>query len=172
MRQLKKNKQKMFYSEPKNNKVYDSNGNALVNDNDDFIISQMKDAPEPTEDIYARDAAGNIIYTNVDGELIPVLSEVKNNYEPPTIFYANISFNSGETTMAEYGLNVSNYDAVISADKGKLPFNERTLIWHTSTPEIDDYGQAIPESADYRVVAIKTSLNEERFILKKRVDDE
>jgi hypothetical protein len=39
-------------------------------------------------------------------------------------------------------------------------------------PEIDDYGQVIPETADYRVVAIKTSLNEERFILKKRVDDE
>lgn len=172
MRQLKKNKQKMFYSEPKNNKIYDSNGNTLVNDENNYIVSQMKDAPEPTEDIYARDEEGNIIYTNVDGELIPVLSETKNNYEPPTIFYANISFNSGETIMAEYGLNVSNYDAVISADKGKLPFDERTLIWHTSAPEIDDYGQAIPESADYRVVAIKTSLNEERFILKKRVDDE
>ena len=74
--------------------------------------------------------------------------------------------------MAEYGLNTSNYDAIISADKGVLGFNEQTLIWHTSEPLIDDYGQAIQESADYRVVAIKTSLNEERFILKKRVDDE
>lgn len=172
MRQLKKNKQKMFYSSPKDDKIYDSNGNALINHEGDYIISKIPNAPEDTEDIYAKDEDGNIIYTNVDGELFPVLSETKNNYEPPTIFYANISFNSGETVMAEYGLNVSNYDAVISAEKGKLPFDERTLIWHTSTPEIDDYGQVIPETADYRVVAIKTSLNEERFILKKRVDDE
>lgn len=172
MRQLKKNKQKMFYSSPKDDKIYDSNGNALVNHEGDYIISKIPNEPGDTEDIYAKDADGNIIYTDVDGELFPVLSETKNNYEPPTIFYANISFNSGETVMAEYGLNVSNYDAIISAEKGKLPFDERTLIWHTSTPEIDDYGQVIPETADYRVVAIKTSLNEERFILKKRVDDE
>lgn len=172
MRQLKKNKQKMFYSTPKDNRIYDSKGNALVNHDGDYIVYRSPNAPEDTEDIYAKDEDGNIIYTNVDGELFPVLSETKNNYEPPTIFYANISFNSGETVMAEYGLNVSNYDAIISAEKGKLPFDERTLIWHTSLPEIDDYGQAIPETADYRVVAIKTSLNEERFILKKRVDDE
>ncbi len=172
MRQLEQNKQKMFYSTPKDNRLYDSNGNALVNADGDYIVYSSPNAPEDTEDIYAKDEDGNIIYIEFEGERIPVVAETKNNYEPPSIFYANISFNSGETVMAEYGLNTSNYDAIISADKGVLGFNEQTLIWHTSEPLIDDYGQAIQESADYRVVAIKTSLNEERFILKKRVDDE
>lgn len=172
MRQLKRNKQKMYYSTPKTNIIYDSNGNKLVDGDGAYIVSASPNDPEPTEDIYARDEDGNIIYTDVDGELIPVLSEVKEYYEAPTIFYANISFNSGETAIAEYGLNVSDYSAIISAEKGKLPFDERTLIWHTSQPEIDDYGHAIPETADYRVIAVKTSINEERFILKKRVDDE
>ena len=170
MRTLKKNKQKMFYSTPKDNKIYDSNGNRLIDSDNDFIVSYSPNSPDPTEDIYATDDEGNIIYTEVDGKLYPVKSEIKQNYEPPTIFYANISFNSGETVMAEYGLNPGNYDAVINADKGVLPFDERTLIWHTSIPEIDDYGQAKPESADYIVVAVRTSLNEERFILKKRVE--
>lgn len=172
MRQLKRNKQKMYYSTPKTNIIFDSNGNKLVDGDGAYIVSASPNEPEPTEDIYARDEDGNIIYIDIDGESIPVLSEVKEYYEPPTIFHANISFNSGETSIAEYGLNVGDYSAVISADKGKFPFDERTLIWHTSEPQIDEYGHAIPETADYRVIAVKTSINEERFILKKRVDDE
>ena len=172
MRSLDANKQKMWYSTPKDNRIYDSNGNKLIDSDGDYIISHNPNEPEITETIYARDENGDIIYTDVDGELTPVPIETITGYDPPTIFHANISFNSGETQMAEYGLNVSGYDAVISAEKGKLLFNERTLIWHTSTPEVDNYGRAIKESADYRVIAVKTSLNEERFILKKRVDDE
>ena len=87
------------------------------------------------------------------------------------MFKANIGVNSGETREAEYGLNVSDYDAVISANKGELPLTEQTLIWHKSTVEYDANDNVKPESADYRVVAIKTSLNEERFILKKRVNE-
>lgn len=172
MRQLHRNKQKMYYSSPKDNKIADSDGNKLVNHDNDYIVYDTPNSPEPTEDIYVRDDDGNIVYTDVDGELVPVIDITLHNYSPPTLFKANISFNSGETVMAEYGLNTGNYDAVISADKGKLPFDERTIIWHTSEPKVDEYGQAIPDSADYRVVAVKTSLNEERFILKKRVDDE
>ena len=157
---------------PKNNKIYDSHGHPFVDSDNNYIVFKNPNSPDPTEDIYAKDEDGNVIYITYDGEQYPVVAETKANYEAPEIFYANISFNSGETVMAEYGLNTGNYDAIISADKGVLKFNERTLIWHTSEPEIDDFGQAVPESADYRVVAIKTSLNEERFILKKRVDDE
>lgn len=172
MKQLDQNKQKMYYSTIKNSRIYDSNGNKLIDGEGDNIVSASPNDIGDSEDIYARDEDGNIIYINVDGEDIPVISETVEYYEPPTIFRANISFNSGETAIAEYGLNVSDYSAIISAEKGKLPFDERTLIWHTSLPEIDDYGHAKPDTADYRVIAIKTSINEERFILKKRVDDE
>lgn len=120
--------------------------------------------------IYAKDDDGNIITIVVDGETEQVVDSTVQSYGTAIKFKANISFNSGETSMAEYGLNPGQYNAVINATKGKLPFNEQTLIWHTSEPQYKD-GLVIPESADYRVIAIKTSLNEERFILKKRVDD-
>ena len=119
---------------------------------------------------YARDPEGNIIYTEIDGQQIPVKAGVKPDYSEAVMFKANIGVNSGETKEAEYGLNVSDYDAIISAEKGKLPFTEQTLIWHKSKVGYDHEEHVIPETADYRVVAIKTSLNEERFILKKRVD--
>lgn len=122
--------------------------------------------------VYAYDEEGNVIYTNVDGEDVPVIETYKESYGTVTEFKANISFNSGETLMAEYGLDVTKYNAIISADKGKFPFNEQTLIWHKSTPQYGNDSSVLPESADYRVIAIKTSLNEERFILRARVDDE
>lgn len=121
--------------------------------------------------IYAKDEDGNILTTLVDGTEVPVIDSVVSGYGEVIEFKANISFNSGETTMAEYGLDSSKYNAVINATKGKFPFDEQTLIWHTSEPQFDDDDNVLPESADYRIVAIKTSLNEERFILKKRVDD-
>lgn len=120
--------------------------------------------------IYAKDDDGNIITITVDGETEQVVDSTVQSYGSAIEFKANISFNSGESSMAEYGLDVGKYNAVINATKGMLPFNEQTLIWHTSEPEYKD-GIVVPESADYRVIAIKTSLNEERFILKKRVDD-
>lgn len=141
MRQLRRNKQKMFYA------LY------------------TEEVP-----IYATDDEGNILTTEVDGETVQVVDSYVSGYTETVEFKANISFDSGETRMAEYGLNVGDYNAVISADKGTLPFDEQTLIWHNSEPEYNN-GAVVPESADYRVIAIKTSLNEERFILKKRVDD-
>lgn len=121
--------------------------------------------------IYARDDDGNVITQVIDGETVSVIDSYRQGYTDAVEFKANISFNSGDTRMAEYGLNVDSYNAVISADKGKLPFNEQTLIWFESTPQYDVDKYILPESADYRVVAIKTSLNEERFILKKRAED-
>lgn len=141
MRQLRRNKQKMFYA------LY------------------TEEVP-----IYATDDEGNILTTEVDGETVQVVDSYVSGYAEAVEFKENISFDSGETRMAEYGLNVGDYNAVISADKGTLPFDEQTLIWHNSEPEYNN-GAVVPESADYRVIAIKTSLNEERFILKKRVDD-
>lgn len=141
MRQLRRNKQKMFYA------LY------------------TEDVP-----IYAKDEEGNILTTDVDGVEVPVVDSYVSAYTEAVEFKANISFDSGETRLAEYGLNVGDYNAVISADKGVLPFDEQTLIWHNSEPEYKE-GVIVPESADYRIIAVKTSLNEERFILKKRVDD-
>lgn len=142
MRTLKKNEQTLYYA------------------------NYVGDIP-----IYATDEEGNILTTDVDGEIVEVIDSYKQGYTNPEEFEANISFNSGETIMAEYGLDVGEYNAVIQATKGEFPFNEQTLIWHTSEPEYDSSDNVLPESADYKVVAIKSSLNEERFILRKRAEE-
>lgn len=110
-------------------------------------------------------------YTEIDGEMVAVKIGTTQGYTTPVPFKANLSFDSGETKQSEYGLSVGDYDAIISADRGTLPLSEQSLIWHKSKPETDSSGLAVPESADYRVIAIKTSINEERFILKAREKD-
>ena len=162
MRQLRKNRQVLYFAQYEGQKpVYakdeaylmTESGNHLVTENGSPLVADI------------------LLTTEVDGEEVVVIDAYKDDYSVPAKFKANISFDSGETHLGEYGLNPSDYNAIISADKGKLPFDERTLIWHTSQLEYDEDGDIKPESADYRVIAVKTSLNEERFILKKRVDD-
>lgn len=162
MRQLRKNRQVLYYASYKGVKpIYATTENYLTTEDDKLIL---------TED--GKNLIGDVpLITGVDGEMVAVVDAYKDEYSVPAIFKANISFDSGETRLGEYGLNPSDYNAIISAEKGKLPFNERTLIWFQSEVEYDEDGLVKPETADYRVIAIKTSLNEERFILKKRVDD-
>ena len=162
MRQLHQNRQVLYYASYKGPKpIYATTENYLTTEDDKLVL---------TEDgkILICDVP---LMTDVDGEMVAVVDAYKNEYSVPAVFKANISFNSGETKQDEYGLNTSDYNAIISADKGKLPFDERTLIWYKSKMEYDEDGAIKPETADYRVIAIKTSLNEERFLLQKRVDD-
>ncbi len=169
MRTLSQNKQKMYFSNPGNfNYLVDQEGNFVVDNKENYIVdSEVLDIEVP---VYETDDEGNVITEIIDGEEIPVIIDYWTSYGMPFHFYANISFNSGETRMAEYGLNDGDYDAIIVAEKGKFPFTEQTLIWHKSKPRYNEQGIIKPESADYRVVAIKTSLNTDRFALKKRVD--
>ena len=162
MRQLRKNQQVIYFASYKGVKpVYATTESYLITEDDKLLL---------TED--GKLLLGNIpLMTDVDGEMVAVVDAYKDEYTVPARFKANISFDSGETRLGEYGLNPSDYNAIISAEKGKLPFDERTLIWFQSEVEYDEYGLVKPETADYRVIAVKTSLNEERFLLKKRVDD-
>lgn len=162
MRQLRKNHRTLYYASYEGVKpVYATTEKYLLTEDGKYLLTEageflIGDVPLTTE---------------VDGEIVAVVDAYKDKYTVPAVFKANISFDSGETRLGEYGLNPSDYNAIISAEKGKLPFDERTLIWFQSELEYDESGDVKPETADYRVIAVKTSLNEERFLLKKRVDD-
>lgn len=108
-------------------------------------------------------------YTDMDGTQVPIVEKTQ-GYTPISLFKANLSVNSGNTYQSEFGLNVGDYNAIVSANKGQLPFTEQTLIW-VNEPNTDSNGIADPETSDYRVIAIKSSINEERFILKARVNE-
>jgi hypothetical protein len=162
MRQLRKNRQILYFAQYQGEKpIYTYADDFLVTEKGDYLIT------ESGQQLVSH----HIMMTEIDGEYVEVVDAYKDEYSVPAMFKANISFDSGETQLGEFGLNPSDYNAIISAEKGKLPFTEQTLIWHKSPVEFDEHGDVKPETADYRVIAIKTSLNEERFILKKRVDD-
>lgn len=140
MMMLESNKQKMYYS------------------------LQTEEIP-----VYETDDDGNIIYIDVDGESIPVSTgDTELGYSEPVEMRANISFGTTETTTQEFGVDVSDYDAIVVYGKGKYPLTETALIWFESEPRYKDYSETIidGDSADYKVVSVRNTLNEGKAILK------
>ena len=118
--------------------------------------------------VYERNKDGSIKYVNVSGKEVPVeTGETVSGYSEAVEFFGNISMSGGETEAVEYGLNVSDYSAVLVTSKGLLPIDENSLIFRESEPKIDKKtGMIKRESADFEVVAVKKSLNVDRYALK------
>ena len=138
---LAQNKQKMYYSlfkgvEPEYE--LDENGHKIV----DY-----------------KDEGGNIYYRET-GNKIPT-------YFEPVLFYANISMSGGEVNTQEYGIDVSGYDAIIVLDRDQVPIDEKSLLWFESEPQYKDADKTIVDGnkADYRILAIKPSLNQVKCLL-------
>lgn len=144
MRTLKRNKQKMFYS------------------------LQGEEVP-----IYEMDSEGNIIYyEDSDGNRIPLeTGEYEIGYSEPVEFYSNVSMSGGEAEAQEYGLSVSDYNAILVCQKGYVPITEGSLIWIESEVGYKDIDETIlePNSADYKVIKVSKSISFVKYILKARV---
>lgn len=117
--------------------------------------------------IYERDENGNIIYVDIDGKQVPVIAGEIAGYNEPVIFFANIAMSSGESEAKEYGVNSTDYEAVIVTTDKSLPIDELSLIWHMTEPVLDTDGFVDADSADYKVIAVKPSLNGVKYLLKK-----
>lgn len=144
MRTLKRNKQKMFYS------------------------LQGEKIP-----IYETDSDGNIIYyEDSDGNRIPLeTGEYEIGYSEPVEFYSNVSMSGGEAEAQEYGLSVSDYNAILVCQKGYVPIAEGSLIWLESEVGYKDIDKTILDanSADYTVIKVSKSISFVKYILKARV---
>ena len=126
-----------------------------------------------SEPVYVLDASGNKIVSYVDTSVDPPVTYyeergvTKNTYSAPVPFEANIAQSNGEMQEQEYGLSEGSYEAIIVTEKGKYPITKTCLIWHTTTPEVDDNGYALAESADYTILSINESLNVDKYVLGK-----
>ena len=119
--------------------------------------------------IYERDENGNIKYITVDGAQVPVeTGEEELSYSLPVEMLANISFSGDETTAQEFGVDLSSYDAVVVYGKGEYALTETSVVWFETAPGYKDNEQKIvdADTADYKVVSIKDSLNQTRVLLK------
>lgn len=103
----------------------------------------------------------------VDGEEVSIdEGDYGISYTAPVGFTANISFSSGDTQDVEFGIDASGYDAIIVTELQALPITETSLIWfETEPPLVANDGS----TADYSVVAARSSLNQTKAILKRRV---
>lgn len=121
--------------------------------------------------VYERDAEGNIIYyTDADGNKIPLeAGETELGYSEPIEFFGNIALSGGESEAVEYGIDVSAYDAALIVDKNAIPLSETSLIWFESEIGYKDTDKTVvdPNSADYKVLEVKPSLNVSKYILGK-----
>lgn len=143
MRNLNKNKQRMYYS------------------------LQLGETP-----IYETDENGNIIYIDVDGEQKPLeTGETRLTYSEPVEFYGSISMSGGESETVEFGLNLADYSAVLVTEKNRIPIDETSVIWHESAPTFDESGYVDQYGADYTVVKVSPSLNEDKYVLQKVVKE-
>lgn len=117
--------------------------------------------------VYETDEDGKIKYTEVDGELVPIQIGIMAGYNKPVIFYANIARSGGEAEAKEYGFDIGSYQAILSSSDKSLPITETSRIWHEREPQYHEDGSVDGDSADYSVLADKSSLNVKKFLLKK-----
>lgn len=122
--------------------------------------------------VYERDENGNIIYIEVDGQKVPVeTGETEIGYSNPVDFRGNIAMSGGEAEAKSFGVDISDYDAILLMENGKIPIDESSLIWHTSEVKYIDKQNTVVDrkSADYTVKRVQPSLNFTRYLLKRIV---
>lgn len=122
--------------------------------------------------IYERDENGDIVYIEIDGEKVPVeTGEMELGYKKPVKFRGNIAMSGGEKEAKSFGVDISEYDAVLLMEKDEIPLDETSLVWHTSKVQYADKQNTMVDkkSADYTVKRVHPSLNFTRYLLKRIV---
>lgn len=133
---------------------------------------------------YILDEDGNRIieYVTDEGDVIYAeTGESTPTYATDEELLANIAESGGEAEAQEYGLSVSDYEAILVFEKGAYPIKEGSLIWVNSPVEYQ-YGGTdievdvdgvmvstkapIKTSADFIVIKTPQSLNFTKAILK------
>ena len=102
--------------------------------------------------VYKKDEDGNVVYEEIDGELIPIIISEKAGYGEPQEFYANISAGKGTAQEEVFGTDIDFTRSICTTDLS-LPIDELSLVWIESEPKYLADGTVDPNSADYKVAA-------------------
>ena len=137
------------------------------------LILYYSNQTNTQEPIYAKDASGNIKQVEVDGVLTNVVTGYGDFlYEIPTQFEGNLALSGNSMVDAvDYGIDTSQYSAVLIMDKDAINLSETSLIWAESEIGYKDANNTIvdPYTADYRVVRVSPSINQDRYLLARVV---
>lgn len=127
-------------------------------------LKELKPATDGEVETYT-DADGNTYTYNIeDGYNIE-------EYELPTEFYGNISFNggninfgTGSTDFVEFGVSNGDFTAILVTRKGEVDIKDTSLVWYETEPVIVD-GKVDIGSADYKIKKLSPSLNIDKYLL-------
>lgn len=86
---------------------------------------------------YIDDDGNEFFYEDTDGNKIPMFADsgTETLYGEPVNFMASIAMSGGEAESVEYGLSITEYEAVAIVQRGTVPLTEGSLIWFQSEPE-------------------------------------
>lgn len=86
---------------------------------------------------YIDDDGNEFFYEDTDGNKIPIFADsgTETLYNTPENFFASIAMSGGEAESVEYGLSITEYEAVAIVQRGTVPLTEGSLIWFQSEPE-------------------------------------
>lgn len=86
---------------------------------------------------YIDDDGNEFFYEDADGNKIPMFADsgTETLYGEPVNFMASIAMSGGEAESVEYGLSITEYEAVAIVQRGTVPLTEGSLIWFQSKPE-------------------------------------
>ena len=132
--------------------------------------SMIYAVPAGTEPIYKRDESGEIIYEEIDGELVPVeVGEERMKYGDAVPFRGAIFAQLENAIMRAWGSDNTNNYAVLVVDKDKYPeIVNGTRIWRKSKVKLYEDGTVDGSSADYVVSGVlDEELNEDSYYLTK-----
>lgn len=121
-------------------------------------------------------------YTDSEGETY-YLEDGENKivYSEPIPFMANKNDSRGDAEATEFGLAITDYEAVLVFPKGAYHIPKGSIIWTDSVVEYENGGEEVSieidgetstqrlpveTSADYRVIKVSDSLNVTRLVLK------
>jgi hypothetical protein len=108
-----------------------------------------------------------VAYVTEEGIEVYVQYETT-KWTEPIEFLANIAQSGGEAEAMEFGMSVSDYDAVIIVANNTVPLVEGSRIWHTSEVKYQDLLNTVVDekSADFIVFKVNRSLNFTKYVLK------
>ena len=126
-----------------------------------------------SEPIYKKDEEGHLIVVYVDESTTPPteyyekIGTTEEGYSEPVEFNGNIAYSaSGEAETTEFGVSLAEYEASVTVSKEFLPIDETSLVW-VHKPLVDNDGYAVESDADYKVLKVRPSLNQTRYLLAK-----
>ena len=145
MRCLKKNKQKLSYA-------------LLIGETPVYVLDEHGEKIVDYE-------SGGVTYYKETGTNVLL-------YTKPVAFNGNIALSGSDVTRQEFGISDDRYEAVLVTNKDLLPITETSLLWYQTAPATKTVNGAIyadDTTADYKVLRVIPSLNNDRYILAKVV---